>query len=179
MTEGPSGFLVLYKPVGPTSQSLVNQVRGLLGVRRVGHTGTLDPFAAGVLPVAVGRANRLIERVHAYSKCYRAVLRFGVRTTTADLEGEVVKIDPGIPPALAAVQSVLPSFLGEIEQTPPAYSAAKVGGRRAYHLARAGETVQLKPRRVTIHSLEVLSYRGDQLVLDVTCSTGTYVRALG
>lgn len=167
---------MLFKPVGAGSQRLLGQVRRIAGTRRVGHAGTLDPFASGVLPVAVGRATRLVDSLHSYPKEYVAELRLGRSTDTGDVEGRVTRTSP-VPPA-SAVRAVLPTLMGEIMQTPPAYSAVKVRGKRAYELARQGESAVLEPRRVTIHELELLSADGATLRLRVLCSAGTYIRTL-
>ena len=177
--NAPTGFVVLYKPVGPGSQGLLGAVKRLAGTRRVGHAGTLDPFASGVLPVAVGRATRLVDQLHTFPKTYRAVVRLGIETSTLDVEGEVTRREQ--PPRLTpeAVGEALAAFVGTIRQAPPIYSAAKVGGRRAYELARAGAEVELDDREVTIHALTLLSLSEDRLAMEVCCSTGTYVRSLG
>lgn len=181
-TTGPDGILVVAKPVGPTSHDVVGLVRRLTGARRVGHGGTLDPFASGVLPVFVGHATRMVEYHLADPKAYRALVALGARSTTDDLDGELT---PGEDPApeRAAVESVLAAFRGRIEQTPPDYSAVHVAGRRAYELARHGQKPELKPRQVEITGLELLSWdTSDPLhpsaLLEVRCSAGTYVRAL-
>lgn len=168
--------MVLYKPVGAGSQQLLRQVRRLFGTRRAGHAGTLDPFASGVLPVAVGRATRLIDHLHAESKEYIAGLRLGLRTDTGDVEGTLVGSGPLV--AADALAAVLPHVIGEISQVPPAYSAVRVGGTRAYALARRGRAPVLQPRRVTIHELEIISFQADSAVLRVVCSSGTYIRSL-
>jgi tRNA pseudouridine55 synthase len=179
---GVDGVLVVAKPTGPTSHDVVALVRRLAGTRRVGHGGTLDPFASGVLPVFLGVATRLVEYHLADRKAYRATVCFGASSTTDDLEGDLTPAD-GPAPTRDAVEAALQRFTGEIEQTPPAYSAVKVAGRRAYARARAGETVEIAPRRVTIHELTLREWRGDDpdrptAVVDVVCSAGTYVRAL-
>ncbi len=182
MTRSPSalsGFLNVYKPVGPGSQSLLGAIRRVAGTRRVGHGGTLDPFASGVLPVAIGRSTRLIERLHSHPKSYVAQLRLGLATSTCDVEGEVTEERPVPALTLSEIESALAGFVGEIEQVPPAYSAARVSGRRAYELARSGGDVALRPRRVHIHDLRLVEWSGGRLVFEVTCSSGTYVRSLG
>lgn len=176
------GILVLAKPAGPTSHDMVALVRRLAATRRVGHGGTLDPFATGVLPLFLGRATRMLEYHLGDAKAYRATVCLGAGSTTDDLEGELTPAD-GPPPSRSTVEAALASFRGRIVQTPPAYSALKVGGRRAYALARAGETPELAPREVTIDRLELLGWDdGDPgrpiALLDVACSAGTYVRAL-
>lgn len=175
-------MLVVAKPVGPTSHDIVALVRRLSGTRRIGHGGTLDPFASGVLPLFLGRATRLVEYHLADRKTYRATVCFGATSSTDDLEGELVLVD-GPAPGRDAVAAALAGFLGEIEQRPPAYSAVKVSGRRAYALARAGEAVELAPRRVRIDRLELVDWNGADparpvAVVEVECSAGTYVRSL-
>jgi tRNA pseudouridine55 synthase len=151
------GWLIVDKPVGPGSTQIVSAVKRALREGgypkvKVGHGGTLDPLASGVLPVALGEATKLCGRMLDADKVYEFTLRFGEETATLDAEGEVVAASE-VRPTLAQVEAVLPRFTGDIEQVPPAYSALKVDGRRAYDLARAGEAVELKSRRVTIHEL--------------------------
>lgn len=179
---GLDGILVVAKPAGPTSHDVVALVRRLAATKRVGHGGTLDPFATGVLPVFLGHATRIVEYHLADRKAYRATVCFGASSTTDDLEGELTAAD-GPAPTRDAVESALAGLTGTISQRPPAYSAIKVGGRRAYALARAGETVELAIREVTIHALDLVSWDGADAarpiaVVDVSCSAGTYVRAL-
>jgi tRNA pseudouridine55 synthase len=177
---GLDGILVVDKPIGPTSHDLVGLVRRLAATKRVGHGGTLDP--SGVLPLFLGRATRLVEFHLADRKAYRATVCFGASSTTDDLEGELTIAD-GPAPTREAVLAALPSLTGTISQRPPAYSAIKVGGRRAYAMARAGETVELAERTVTIDTLEIVDWDDSEpdrpiVVLDVRCTAGTYVRAL-
>ena len=179
---GLDGILVVAKPTGPTSHDVVALVRRLAATKRVGHGGTLDPFAAGVLPVFLGHATRIVEYHLGDEKSYRATVCFGASSTTDDLEGELTPAD-GPAPSRNAVEAALPAMTGPISQRPPAYSAIKVAGRRAYAMARAGESVALPPRDVTIHRLELVDWDGSDAerpvaILDVTCSAGTYVRAL-
>jgi len=174
--------LVVAKPVGPTSHDVVALVRRLSGTRRVGHGGTLDPFASGVLPLFLGRATRLVEYHLADRKAYRATVCFGATSSTDDLEGELTPVDAHGPDR-AAVEATLPAFLGEIEQRPPAYSAVKVSGRRAYALARTGAAMELAPRRVRIDRLGLVEWDAADrarpfAVVEVECSAGTYVRSL-
>jgi len=179
---GLDGILVVAKPAGPTSHDVVALVRRLAATKRVGHGGTLDPFASGVLPVFLGHATRVVEYHLRDRKSYRATVCFGASSTTDDLEGELTPAtDPA--PDRAAVEAALERFIGSISQRPPAYSAIKVGGRRAYALARAGEAIELASRDVTIHELTVVSWDDADperpvAVVDVLCSAGTYVRAL-
>ena len=176
------GVLVVAKPVGPTSHDIVGLVRRLTATKRVGHGGTLDPFASGVLPVFVGKATRLVEYHLGDRKRYRATICFGASSTTDDLEGALTPAS-GPAPTQAAVEAAFDSFRGEIEQRPPAYSAIKVAGRRAYAMARAGQAVDLPARAVTIHDLDLVSWddatAGEPVaIVDVECSAGTYVRSL-
>ena len=176
------GVLVVAKPVGPTSHDVVGLVRRLAATKRVGHGGTLDPFASGVLPVFLGKATRLVEYHLGDRKRYRATVCFGASSTTDDLEGALTPSD-GPAPARATIESALQRFRGPIEQRPPAYSAIKVAGRRAYAMARAGETVELAPRAVTIHALALVAWddatEGEPVAtIDIECSAGTYVRSL-
>ncbi|HET9085386.1 MAG TPA: tRNA pseudouridine(55) synthase TruB [Candidatus Limnocylindrales bacterium] len=179
---GLDGILVVDKPIGPSSHDIVGLVRRLAATKRVGHGGTLDPFASGVLPVFLGRATRVVEFHLADRKAYRATICFGASSTTDDLEGELTPSD-GPAPTREVVETALPMFTGPISQRPPAYSAIKIGGRRAYAMARAGETVELKERDVTIDSFTIVAWDDSDperpiAVVDVTCSAGTYVRAL-
>ena len=176
------GILVANKPAGPTSHDVVALVRRLAATKRVGHGGTLDPFASGVLPLFLGRATKVVEYHLGDRKGYRATICFGASATTDDLEGELTPAD-GDAPSRDTLEAALPAFLGEISQRPPAYSAIKVAGRRAYAMARAGETVELAERRVTIDALEIESWDATDpqrpiAIVDVRCSAGTYVRAL-
>jgi tRNA pseudouridine55 synthase len=176
------GILVVAKPAGPTSHDIVALVRRLTGVRRVGHGGTLDPFAAGVLPIFLGHATRVVEYHLSDAKAYRADVCFGARSTTDDLDGELTTSD--LPaPTREQVEEALAAFRGEIEQVPPDYSAVRVAGRHAYELARHGQKVELRARHVTISALDLEAWDGtDPLrpigTLVIRCSAGTYVRAI-
>ena len=179
---GLDGILIIAKPAGPTSHDVVALVRRLAATKRVGHGGTLDPFASGVLPVFLGHATRVVEYHLGDRKAYRATVCFGASSTTDDLEGELTPAS-GPAPTREAVEAALPALTGPISQRPPAYSAVKVAGRRAYAMARAGETVELAERAVTIHALDIVSWDATDpdrpvAVVDVVCSAGTYVRAL-
>lgn len=179
---GLDGILVIDKPIGPTSHDIVGLIRRLAATKRVGHGGTLDPFATGVLPVFLGRGTRVVEFHLKDDKAYRATICFGESSSTDDLEGERTAAE-GPAPDRAAVEAALPRFTGPIEQRPPAYSAIKVGGRRAYAMARAGETVELASRAVTIHAIDLLEWDGTDrqrpvAIVDVRCSAGTYIRSL-
>ncbi len=179
MTDQPCGFLVLDKPAGLSSHGCVARVRRAYGLKRVGHGGTLDPAVTGVLPIALGPATRLLPYLSG-DKTYRGVVQLGLITSTDDLEGEV--LEQRSVPALQTsdLEAALAAFRGPIAQRPPAVSAVHVNGQRAYALARAGEAVELPPRPVTIHRLELLAWHpaSGQLELEVHCSAGTYIRSL-
>jgi tRNA pseudouridine55 synthase len=173
------GLLVLDKPGGVTSRDAVDvALRWFPRRTRMGHTGTLDPLATGVLVLCFGAATRLAEYVQRMGKTYRAELRLGARSDTDDADGVVTLAALEAPPTPAAVAACLSGFVGAIEQTPPAYSAAKVAGRRAYDLARQGQEVNLTPRIVHIHGIDVLQYDYPSLKLEVRCGKGTYIRSL-
>ena len=173
------GLLNLHKPAGPTSRDLVNRVARLVGRGvKVGHAGTLDPIASGVLVVAVGDATRLIERVQAAPKSYRAVVRLGVRSETLDREGTVVESPNPTVPGLEAVLEALAEQVGSISQVPPQYSALKLGGRRAHEVARAGGRLDLAARIVRIDRISILRYDWPSLAIEVDCGAGTYIRAI-
>jgi tRNA pseudouridine55 synthase len=176
------GIIVVAKEPGPTSHDIVALVRRLTGVKRVGHGGTLDPFAAGVLPVFVGHATRLVEYHMTDDKEYMALVCFGARSTTDDLDGEFTPSETA-PPTRDQVEDAIVDFRGEIEQIPPDYSAVRVAGRKAYELARHGEKPGLRPRRVTVHRLEMTAWDNNDAsrplaTIEVRCSAGTYIRAL-
>jgi tRNA pseudouridine55 synthase len=181
-SRGLDGILVVDKPAGPTSHDVVALVRRLAATRRVGHGGTLDPFATGVLVLFLGKATRLAEYHLKAPKRYRATICFGASSATDDLEGEMTPAD-GPPPDRATVEAALDRFRGPILQVPPTYSAVKVAGRRAYALARRGDEPQLEPRPVRIDVLELVDWDASDparpiAVLDIVCSAGMYVRAL-
>jgi tRNA pseudouridine55 synthase len=171
------GLIVVDKPVGPTSHRVVNLVRAGSGVRKVGHAGTLDPRASGVLVLCLGAATRLSEYLSTASKSYEARVQFGSATRTYDAEGEVMH-HTGDVPNLEAIERALPAFRGEIQQVPPPYSAVKLEGRKAYELARQGQEPDLEPRSVTIYRIEIERYEPPELLLNVECSAGTYIRSL-
>ncbi len=174
------GFLNLYKPSGWTSHDCVAKVRRILGQKKVGHGGTLDPMATGVLPIALGRATRLIQYLPG-DKAYTATVRFGLTTTTDDIEGETVTTRSTATLTRDAAIAAISPFLGTIEQIPPKYSAIQVDGQRLYDLARSGVDVDVPVRTVTVTAIEVGDWRdGDQPELDLTiaCGAGTYIRAI-
>jgi len=174
------GFLNLNKPFDWTSHDCVAWVRKLLRLKRVGHAGTLDPAATGVLPIAFGKATRLLQYLPG-NKAYNATIRLGVRTTTDDLQGEIITSSPCPGLSLPQVKTALPQFVGKIEQIPPSYSAIQVDGQRLYDLARRGEKVEVLVRTVEVLQIEILAWReGDFPELDVAiaCGSGTYIRAI-
>ncbi len=171
------GIFPINKAPGMTSHDVVARVRRLARQKSVGHAGTLDPAATGVLPVCLGKATRVAEFLSESGKAYRATIRFGIVTDTYDAEGAVVREAP-VALDEAAIRAALPSFLGPQMQVPPAYSAIKRGGQPAYKAARAGEAVALDPRPVVIYDLRLISWAPPDLVLDVECGKGTYIRSL-
>jgi tRNA pseudouridine55 synthase len=179
MTTSRHGLFLVDKPAGPTSHDVVQAARRALKERRIGHTGTLDPAATGLLVLCVGRATRLQQYLLAWEKTYIGEIRLGQATTTYDTEGEPVGPQMAAPtPDAQRLRELEARFSGEIHQLPPSYSAKKTGGRKFYELARAGEAVPLEPKRVTIHSLRLEDRGGELLGFEVTCSSGTYVRSL-
>lgn len=174
-----SGLINLHKPPGMTSREAVDCVKRWVRPSKTGHAGTLDPLASGVLVVAIGAATRLIEYVQAMPKCYTGTFLLGRESDTEDIEGDVRMLAGAPRPDLAAVRQAAARLTGQIEQRPPAFSALKVKGRRAYDLARAGQPVELAPRPVTIYRLDVKHFVYPELTLDIDCSSGTYVRSLG
>lgn len=173
-----SGVLVIDKPVGMTSHDVVQIVRKGTNIRRAGHTGTLDPRASGVLVVLIGPAVRLSEYISASDKRYQATVRLGASTETYDAEGPVTQTSASVDVSEEQFEEALDSFVGEIEQVPPPYSAVKVKGRKAYEMSRKGEKVELEPRQINVYSLELLEWAPPEAVVDVYCSSGTYVRSL-
>lgn len=173
------GLLNIHKPTGCTSRDVVNRVQKLVRPVKVGHAGTLDPLASGVLIVCLGPATRLIEYAHRLPKSYRAGFLLGRQSDTDDLEGEVVELPNAPVPSREAVEAAIGKFKGQIMQRPPAYSAVKVKGRRAYQLARRGKEIELAKKPVSIHSIGVVLYDYPELLLDIECSSGTYIRSLG
>jgi tRNA pseudouridine55 synthase len=173
------GILCVNKPTGWTSRDAVNQIERLVQGVKCGHAGTLDPLATGVLVVCVGPATRLTQYVQRLPKRYRATFRLGFASPTDDIEGEVDLV-PGAPqPTRGEIEAALPAFIGDIQQRPPAHSAIKVDGRRAYDRARRGEQFELPARTVKIHTLELMRYEYPELDLEIACGSGTYVRSLG
>lgn len=173
-----SGVLVVDKPVGLTSHEVVQIIRRGTYIRRAGHTGTLDPRASGVLVVLLGPAVRLSEYVSASDKRYQAVILLGKTTDTYDADGRVLSSNPVDNISEAQFEEALQQFVGEIEQVPPPYSAIKIKGRKAYEMAREGEDFDLQPRKINVYSLELLEWAPPEAVIDVYCSSGTYIRSL-
>ncbi len=173
-----SGVLVVDKPVGLTSHDVVQIIRRGTGIRRAGHTGTLDPRASGVLVVLIGPAVRLSEYVSASDKRYQATIHLGSSTDTYDSEGRVTSSASLANVTEDKFEDILQQFVGEIEQVPPPYSAVKVQGRKAYEIAREGEEISLEPRTIRVYSLDLLEWDPPEVVIDVFCSSGTYVRSL-
>jgi tRNA pseudouridine55 synthase len=174
------GFINLNKPIGLTSHDCVARIRRLLKIKKVGHGGTLDPSASGVLPIAVGQATRLLQFLPE-KKAYLARIRLGMTTTTDDLEGEIISSKPGLDLSLAEINNYLPQFSGNIEQIPPIYSAIKRDGKKLYELARKGEVIDIPPRKVTIEKIEIKNFfpgEFNEIEVAITCSPGTYIRAI-
>ncbi len=172
-----NGFLVVDKPYEMGSTQVVSVLKHFLQPTKIGHAGTLDPLATGVLPIAFGRATRLIPYVMAGKKTYQFTIKWGVETDSDDLAGKEIAASDKIP-SEDEIRSVLPKFVGEMMQTPSAFSALKVNGKRAYELAREGKEVEIKPRPITIYDLKVLDIKLDTATFEVVCSKGTYVRTL-
>lgn len=172
-----SGILLVDKPAGWTSHDVVGRLRRITGQRRIGHSGTLDPMATGLLVVFLGRATRAVEFAEGHDKAYTALLRPGVVTDTLDTTGNVLETSPERPER-AALEAALEAFRGEIEQLPPMYSAIKLGGKKLYEIARAGGEVERQPRPVTIYKLECTGESEGDFILEVECSKGTYIRTL-
>jgi tRNA pseudouridine55 synthase len=176
------GVLPVWKPAGMTSHDVVATVRRIVREKRIGHTGTLDPQATGVLPLCIGHATRLVEFLQELPKTYVAKLVFGIATDTEDWTGSVTERADGVRIERSELERVLRSFLGDIEQLPPMYSAVKLDGKRLYELARSGVSVERKPRPVTVYQLRLLEWNPDaelpEAVIEVVCSKGTYIRTL-
>ena len=176
----PDGFLILNKPLGVSSAGLLNRAKRFLPRgTKIGHAGTLDPLASGVLVAMVGRATKQCERVMGQAKQYDATIRLGASSATDDAEGPITPTDViGDPPTQAQVETALVAFVGTIQQLPPAFSAIKIGGRRACDRVRDGQTVELKPREIRVDSIVVMDYAFPDLTIRVDCGRGTYVRSL-
>jgi tRNA pseudouridine55 synthase len=178
-SENMFGLLNINKPEGLTSRKVVDHVQRLVKPAKAGHAGTLDPLATGVLIVCVGSATRLISLVQEQRKVYRGKFRLGCQSDTDDITGKVVDVPGASEVSRTEIESALPRFLGEIEQVPPQFSAVHVEGKRAYKLARAGQSVSIAPKRVQIHRIDLLSYSWPVLELEIECGSGTYIRSIG
>ena len=172
-----NGIILIDKPQGWTSHDVVGKLRGILHERRIGHSGTLDPLATGLLVVFIGRATRAVEFAEADRKEYIAGLRLGMSTDTQDITGRIISKETDIPDE-PEVRIAIERFRGELEQIPPMYSAVKIGGKKLYELARKGESIERKPRHITIFGLEITGRSDNDYILDVVCSKGTYIRTL-
>jgi tRNA pseudouridine55 synthase len=174
------GFINLKKLPDWTSHDCVAKVRRILNMKKVGHGGTLDPAAVGVLPIAIGKATRLLQYLPE-GKAYRAIIRLGIETTTDDLAGEVIYRESPIDLTIDQIRAAIPEFIGEIIQTPPMYSAIQVNGQRLYKLARAGEVIDVPTRQVNIHSIDIINWTpGDfpEVEVQIACGGGTYIRSI-
>ncbi len=172
-----TGILNVYKPEGMTSHDVVSFIRRTLKMKRVGHTGTLDPAARGVLPVLIGNATKLSDIIMSDQKGYRAKVVLGIKTDTDDTTGKVIETKE-VSVTQEQIEETVKSFLGEIEQIPPMYSAIKINGKKLYQLAREGVEIERKPRKVTIHKIDVYNFNDDTFNMDIHCSKGTYIRSL-
>lgn len=178
MTEKTIGFFMIDKPEGITSHDVITQIRRTTHLKRVGHTGTLDPFATGIVLVPIGSATRLTQFTHDLPKTYEAEITLGATSDTDDITGNITPVTSTQQPTREEIQSVIQKFIGQIEQLPPHYAAIKVKGKKLYEYAREGKEVERKFRPVTIHTLEILSYTYPSLIIRTTVSSGTYIRAL-
>jgi tRNA pseudouridine55 synthase len=179
MVMATIGILNINKPPGCSSRDVVDRVEQIVRPAKAGHAGTLDPLASGVLVICVGKATRLIRYVQRMEKCYHATFLLGRRSETDDIEGVVSELSGAPVPTRTEVDAALRRFVGQILQRPPAHSAVKIAGRRAYQLARQGKAVELAPRRVEIHAIEVMRFEYPELELAIRCGSGTYVRSVG
>ena len=173
-----NGVINVFKPPGVTSHDVVAKIRKILKTKKVGHTGTLDPDAVGVLPICIGKATRLAEYLTADKKIYRTILTFGYETDTQDSSGQIISQKPLPEASIEQFGKNLEAFLGEIEQLPPMYSAVKVNGQPLYKLARQGQEIERKSRKVYIHKIDLLEYDGNKALLEIACGKGTYIRTL-
>ena len=172
-----NGIIIIDKPLGRTSHDMVYVMRKMTGIKKVGHTGTLDPEATGVLPVCIGSATKVADMLTLSDKCYRAEFVLGMTTDTQDADGEVLT-ECEVTCSEDEIRQAIMSFVGEIEQIPPMYSAIKQNGKKLYELARKGIEVERKSRKVTINSIDILEINGERVTIDVSCSKGTYIRTL-
>lgn len=173
-----NGLLVINKPMDWTSFDVVAKVRGKLNVKKVGHTGTLDPKATGVLVLCIGKATKLAQKLTGLDKEYLCEITLGANSNTDDIEGEIVPVENASEVPLTKVENVLNEFTGTFDQLPPNFSAKKIKGKRAYKLARQGKEVKLEPKPVTVHTMELLDYKWPKVKIKINCSKGFYVRSL-
>ncbi len=173
-----SGILIINKPTGPTSHDIVDKVRRITSIRKVGHAGTLDPFAEGILIVLIGKATKSQAKFMKMSKTYLATLRFGATSDTYDKTGKIQETYNNQTISKLQIQNILKTFIGETKQTPPAFSAIKINGKKAYELARQGIKPDLKPRKIKIYNIKLLNYKWPYLKIEVKCGKGTYIRSL-
>jgi len=171
------GWLNLDKPIGMTSTQALGRVRRILNAQKLGHAGTLDPLATGILPIALGEATKTIPYAQDADKVYRFTVQWGEARDTDDCEGDVTETSPNRP-ARAEIEALIPQFIGDIEQTPPRFSAIKIDGQRAYDLARAGEAVEIKSRTVSVYTLNLIDTTDETAVFELECGKGTYVRSI-
>lgn len=171
------GIINIYKPIGITSFDAVRIIRKLSHVKKVGHTGTLDPLASGVLPICIGKGTKIVDYIMSENKIYLAELKLGVVTETYDREGAITKEHAVIDDEVI-IKNVINSFIGEIDQVPPMYSALKVNGKKLYELARQGITIERKSRKITINNIEIIEFNPPYIKMKVYCSKGTYIRSL-
>lgn len=172
-----NGILNIYKPMGMTSHDVVNRVRRISGIRKVGHTGTLDPDAEGVLPICIGKATKVADMLTFSDKRYTTTLKLGMTTDTQDTSGKILECK-SVNVSQSKIENVIKTFSGELMQIPPMYSAIKVNGKKLYELARKGIEIERKPRKITIYEINILKINGENVELDIKCSKGTYIRTL-
>lgn len=173
-----SGVIAINKPIDWTSFDVVNKIKHLVRPLKVGHLGTLDPMATGVLLVTIGKATKLFDLMQEKTKRYVATFKFGETTDTLDISGNIIERCDYLP-TIEEIKNVVPMFVGEIDQIPPKYSAKSINGVRAYTLARQNIDFELKSKKVTIHSIKIISYSNNELILDIVCGSGTYIRSIG
>jgi len=173
-----NGWLNIYKPVGITSNQVLGKIKRIMHPKKVGHAGTLDPAACGILPIALGEATKTIQFMQDRDKTYLFEVTWGQERNTDDIEGEVTQTSSSRP-SEAEISKIIPNFIGEVDQTPPKFSAIKIDGERAYNLSRAGEDVEMKSRRVHIHDLKLIEFNKDTARFEMNCGKGTYVRSVG
>lgn len=173
------GILIINKPIGPTSHDIVGKIRKITGIKKVGHAGTLDPFASGILILLIGKATKLQSKFMEMDKTYVGTLKLGEVSDTYDVTGKIEKCPPKADPPLAEkIRKTLKTFIGQIKQIPPIYSAIKINGQSAYKMARRGEKPKIKPRKIKIYNIKILKYKWPHLQIEVKCGKGAYIRSL-